>query len=123
MSFRNEKCRQIVNDLCLLFGCNTLLNSNISCILVEGEFISQPQIESLILLKETLLSRLRPKLIGLVDGFGYPEHLIRSQLAHGNPYENYLKMARECPINEKIQESAFIVKNVKNYLKNANAKL
>jgi hypothetical protein len=73
----------------------------------------------LILLKESILERLRPKLIGLVDGFGYPEHLIRSELAHGNPYENYLNMARKCQVNDKIQESAFIVKNVKNYLQNA----
>ncbi len=55
-----------------MFGCNTLLQSNISPILLEGGFISQSQVESLLLLKEHLLSQLRPKLIGLVDGFAYP---------------------------------------------------
>ena len=102
-----------------MFGANTILNSNISSVLVEGGFVSQVQIESLLLLKESILDRLRPKLIGIVDAFGYPEHLIRSELAHGNPYENYLNMARKCQINENIQESAFIVKNVKKYLQNA----
>jgi hypothetical protein len=34
-----------------------------------------------------ILKKLRPNLIGLVDGFGLPEHLIRSELTYGNPYE------------------------------------
>jgi len=46
-----------------------------------------------------LLQKLRPKLIGLVDAFGFPEHLIRSELARGNPYENYLNQARKSQIN------------------------
>lgn len=119
MQFRNEKCKQIVNDLCLLFGTNTLLGPRVSEVLIEGEYLSQVQIESLLLLKEDLLARLRPKLIGLVDGFGFPEHLIRSDIAKGNLYENFLNMARKSQINDKIQEAAFVVKNIKNHLNKA----
>ncbi len=78
MQEKNVKCRELVGQLCLLFGCNVVLQSTISAVLVEGGFLTDKQIESLMLLKETILERLRPKLIGLVDAFGFPEHLIRS---------------------------------------------
>lgn len=37
---------------------------------------------------------MRPITIGLVDGFGIPDKYIRSALISGNPYENFLKLAR-----------------------------
>lgn len=31
--------------------------------------------------------KLRPSLIGIVDGLGIPEKYVRSELTYGNPYE------------------------------------
>lgn len=42
---------------------------------------------------------MRPIMIGIVDGFGIPDKFLRSALVSGNPYENYLKLARENEIN------------------------
>jgi hypothetical protein len=33
-----------------------------------------------------LLTKLRPEIIGIVDGFGIPDKYVRSALIHGNPY-------------------------------------
>lgn len=51
MAEKNEKCREIVNDLGLLFGCNVIVGSNVSSVLLEGGFMTPEQIESLIILK------------------------------------------------------------------------
>lgn len=51
MAEKNEKCREIVNDLGLLFGCNAIVGSNVSAVLVEGGFVTAEQVESLLLLK------------------------------------------------------------------------
>lgn len=40
MGEKNEKCREIVNDLGLLFGCNVIIGSNVTSILVEGDFVT-----------------------------------------------------------------------------------
>lgn len=53
----------------------------------EGGFISSSQTRSLFDLKEVLLKKLRPDLMGIVDGFGFPDKYIRSALISGNPYE------------------------------------
>lgn len=34
MAEKNEKCREIVNDLGLLFGCNIIVGSTVSAVLV-----------------------------------------------------------------------------------------
>lgn len=68
-----------------MFGVNFLL-SHINPA-AEGGFISSAQTRSLFDLKEALLKKLRPDLIGIVDGFGIPDKFIRSALISGNPYE------------------------------------
>ena len=40
MAEKNEKCREIVNDLCLLFGCNVIVGSTVSSVIVEGGFVT-----------------------------------------------------------------------------------
>lgn len=62
-----------------------LLNSSVS--LIENGQIRFEQMESLREQKQSLLEKLRPATIGLVDGFGIPDKYIRSALIKGNPYE------------------------------------
>jgi len=45
-------------------------------------------------LKENILNKLRPQLVGLLDSFLMPEHLIRSALAHGDPYQVIFNLYR-----------------------------
>lgn len=80
-----ERVREVVVQLCKLYGVNQILTH--SNPIIEGGFLTQPQIATLSELKEILLKTLRPHLIGLVDAFGIPEKFIRSALAKGNPYE------------------------------------
>ena len=49
--------------------------------------MNSEQVDSLHDLKKDLIKKLRPDLIGLVDGFGIPDKYIRSALITGNPYE------------------------------------
>lgn len=76
----------------MLFGINFLLGHINAA--AEGGFITAQQTRSLYDLKEILLRNLRPDVIGLVDGFGIPDKYVRSALTYGNPYENYLQLAR-----------------------------
>ena len=81
---KNERIKLIAEELCKLFGINIILTHTAD--LIEGKFISPNQISELKKLKEVVLSRLRPDLIGIVDGFGIPDKFIRSALISGNPY-------------------------------------
>lgn len=63
-------------------------------------------------LKQQLLVKIRPDIIGIIDGFGVPDKYVRSALTFGNPYEvtiillqNYLNLARECELNHEKLES------------------
>ena len=38
-------------------------------------------------LKEEMLAKLRPHILGIVDSFGIPDKFLRSALITGNPYE------------------------------------
>lgn len=80
-----------------MFGVNFLLSHLNPA--AEGGFITSAQTRSLFDLKEVLLKKLRPDLIGIVDGFGIPDKYIRSALISGNPYENYLELARKNDLN------------------------
>ena len=85
---KDERIKEIATQLCLLYGSNLILIHSFP--LIEGEYISNHHIGSLSKLKEHLLKKLRPNLIGLVDSFGIPDRFIRSALISGNPYEvNY----------------------------------
>ena len=46
--------------------------------------------------KEAALKRIRPHTTVLLDSFGIPDKYLRSALVSGNPYENFLNLAREC---------------------------
>ena len=58
-----------------------------SASIIENGQISSEQMQGLRELKEVLLRKLRPAVIGLVDSFGIPDKYIRSALIKGNPYE------------------------------------
>jgi hypothetical protein len=81
----NPKNKEILTDLCLLFGAHTILNN--SPAIVEGGFIQPAHLSSLMRLKEELLNKLRSQLIGLLDSFVLPEKIIRSALTTGDPYQ------------------------------------
>ena len=82
---KDERVKIILEQLCKLFGINMVLAH---CgTIASGAFITKEQIATLKMLKEELLAKLRPNLMGIVDGFGIPDKFIRSALISGNPYE------------------------------------
>ena len=66
--------------------------------------------------KEAALKRIRPHTTVLLDSFGIPDKYLRSALVSGNPYENFLNLARECQINTGVTESAVEVAKIKDVL-------
>ena len=84
---KREKIKEITNDLCILFGISAIMNGTVNSAILEGGFLTAEQIDSLHERKEILLKKLRPDLIGIIDGFGLPEKYYRSALIRGNPYE------------------------------------
>lgn len=54
--------------------------------IIEGGYITPEQVEIFGQIKEAKLLKIRPILIGIVDGFGIPDKYIRSALISGNPY-------------------------------------
>lgn len=84
---KDQRIREITQDLCLLYGIDAITSSTVVSSILEGGFLRPEQIDSLMELKELLLKKLRPDLIGIVDGFGIPDKYFRSALIYGNPYE------------------------------------
>lgn len=82
---KNTANKSIVYALCLLYGVHSVLNH--ANAIAEGGFLVPDHITSLLRLKEKLLEQIRPELVGILDSFMMPEHLIRSAFASGNPYE------------------------------------
>ena len=82
---KDERVKEIASQLCLLYGSNLILTY--ASPLIEGEYIANHHIGSISKLKEVMLKKLRPNLIGIVDGFGIPDRFVRSALISGNPYE------------------------------------
>ena len=61
---------------------------------VESGAVSAAAMRALIPLREAILSRLRPALVGLLDSLAIPDKYIRSELAHGSPYNVPLLLGR-----------------------------
>lgn len=66
----------------------------ISVAVVEGDFILATQVNSLMRLKEHILDKIRPQLVGLLDSFLVPETLLRSALTSGDPYQVSILLCR-----------------------------
>ena len=81
----DEELKDILHDLCMLFGIDQLMR--FCHWLIQGEFLTKGGIVELNEIKEKLYTKIRPNLIPLVDGFAVPEKFIYSALARGNPYE------------------------------------
>lgn len=92
---KNDKNKGIVYALCLLFGVHSVLSY--ANAIAEGGFLVPDHITSLLRLKEKLLEQIRPELVGILDSFMMPEHLIRSAFASGNPYEVLTSLNLELP--------------------------
>lgn len=93
---KNDKNKAIVYALCLLFGVHSVLNH--ANAIAEGGFLVPDHITSLLRLKEKLLEQIRPELVGILDSFMMPEHLVRSAFASGNPYEVLPSLNLELPL-------------------------
>lgn len=90
---KDERIKEIATQLCFLYGSNLILTN--SSALIEGEYITSHHIGSLSKVKEIMLKKLRPNLIGIVDGFGIPDKFFRSALISGNPYEVHFPLCVE----------------------------
>lgn len=84
--------------------------------IIEGGFICPMKWSLLGGEKEAALRVIRPHTAVLLDSFGIPDKYLRSELSHGNPYENFLNRARECEINVAVTDSALEVAKISQIL-------
>lgn len=86
-AFNAEKdtyIKPILADLYRLFAINQIHRNSEP--IVEAGFICPRKFKLLGAEKEEILVRLRPMLAGLLDSFAIPDKYIRSEVAHGHPY-------------------------------------
>ncbi len=82
---RNEKCKEVLTEVCILYGIEQVMRFSHS--LIEGEFITPHGFSDLSDRKEQIFKFLRPNIIGLIDSFAIPEKFLTNALVSGNPYE------------------------------------
>ena len=80
--------------------------------IIEGGFVCPRKWSRLDNEKESALKNIRPHTAIILDSFGIPDKYLRSEVANGHPYENFLNRARECEINEGVTQSALDVAKV-----------
>jgi len=83
-----------MSQLCKLFAIGQI--QRLAEPIIEGGFICPRKWALLDNEKETALNSVRPHTAILLDSFGIPDKYLRSEVVHGNPYENFLNRAREC---------------------------
>ena len=93
-----------------LFGINQILTK--SFVLVQTGLVDPDVFGSLQVCKERLFKELRPSLITLVDGIGFPDGVIRSHIVGDNLYEDLLTQAKKVELNKEVIPAAMIVKTI-----------
>ena len=104
----SEEARKVINDLCLLYGINSVLSKPQP--LIEGGLVQPLQLSSLQQKKENLLKSLRGHLPSLISSMGLPDYYERSALTYGNVYKNMFSLAKSNPINQQMSPSIDILK-------------
>ncbi|XP_059615511.1 probable peroxisomal acyl-coenzyme A oxidase 1 [Phlebotomus argentipes] len=86
--------------------------------------ISEANVEQLQKRLEGVLSRLRPNAVALVDGFDFPDEVLRSALGafDGNVYEHIYEDAMKSPLNQEPVNATFH-KYLKPFMKAGKSKL
>jgi hypothetical protein len=82
VKFPDEIIKRILFDLCLIYGISSILQKPIPLIAIEA--VDPLQFNSLMERKQILLKRVRPHLIGLVDGCAIPDYSLKSAIATGD---------------------------------------
>ena len=81
---KNPHILPVITDLCLLFGMGQI--QKLGQPIVESGVVSPQAMNALTPLREDILSRLRPTLVGLLDSLAIPDKYVRSELTQGHPY-------------------------------------
>ncbi|KAI8099421.1 uncharacterized protein BX664DRAFT_289521 [Halteromyces radiatus] len=99
--FDDPVFRDILGDLAILYGLTTL-EQEVADVLTSG-YMTPAQ--SLLLKQQviTMLKKVRPNAVGLVDAFAFPDYLLNSALgeAQGKVYERLTEMAEAEPLNHQ----------------------
>jgi len=82
LKFPDEIIKRILFELCLVFGISNILKRPYPLITISA--VRPDHINSLMECKQLLLKKLRPHLIGLVDGCAIPDACLRSAIATGD---------------------------------------
>lgn len=95
VKFPDEIIKRILFDLCLMYGITNVLQRPFPLIAVSA--VEPTHINCLLERKQQLLTRLRPHMIGLVDGCAIPDSALRSVIATGDQvYEVPVLLLRTC---------------------------
>ncbi|CAD5234691.1 unnamed protein product [Bursaphelenchus xylophilus] len=95
----SARIKEILLDLASLYALDQI-SAGLSHFLRDG-YYSQGQADQVKLSIETLLERLRPEAVAIVDSFDFSDRELHSVLGRrdGNVYENLLKWAQQSQLN------------------------
>ena len=99
---------KVLNELCQLLAAYII--SNNSGDFIEDGYMSRTQLQLVRERELSLLAKLRPNAVALVDAFELPDHYLGSVLGRydGNVYENLYKWAQQSPLNKTdVHESYY----------------
>ena len=104
---QNNDIKTLMTHLCKLYVITQL--QRLAEPVIEGGFICPVKWSLLHVEKEVAMKEIRPHVAVLLDSFGIPDKLLRSEVVRGNPYESFLNRARESEINTSVTKSALEV--------------
>merc|ERR1712065_62982 len=104
---KDVPCRQVVTNFAHLFAL-TLMEDNLGEFLEDG-FFSPTDANLVRFGVKTLLHKLRPEAVAVVDSFRHPDFLLNSSLGKkdGNVYEDLLRRTQASNLNREDVSPVF----------------
>eukprot|EP00088_Acartia_fossae_P051105 TRINITY_DN57385_c0_g1_i1.p1 TRINITY_DN57385_c0_g1~~TRINITY_DN57385_c0_g1_i1.p1 ORF type:complete len:242 (-),score=14.74 TRINITY_DN57385_c0_g1_i1:58-717(-) len=93
----DDPCRGALEDLCLMFGLSHLVDDSNWIGLIPQKTITMAK-SSMV----TVMQRLRPNAVALVDAFDFPDRVLGSAIGNydGNIYERLFEAAQRSSLNQ-----------------------
>ncbi|XP_078584955.1 peroxisomal acyl-coenzyme A oxidase 1-like [Branchiostoma floridae x Branchiostoma japonicum] len=114
--------RAVLNTLCQLYAIHGIIEH--SGDFLEDSYLSGQELQQVNSHLVSLLAKVRPDAVALVDAFDFPDEILQSVLGRydGNVYENLYDWAKKSPLNKsQVHESYH--KYLKPFLQQNKAKL
>lgn len=95
-----DQNKQILNNLCVLYGLSNLYKDCIACF--DSGFFNEGTSKNILEAIKTVNKLIRPRALGIIEMLGFKEmhHLSAIGNSYGDIYETHLEWARESRLNQ-----------------------